>query len=402
MRFVALDSLRGICAVLVCLFHLPLAYALAGSAFIQHSYLFVDFFFVLSGFVICHAYGDRLTTSSLPVFILRRLGRLWPLHLFVLVVLVVMQLGVWGLHHYGLSAGHAPFEGRFAPVALIRDIFFLNSFGIGDAVTWNGPAWSISAEFWTYLVFAALVIHLRGRLLAAALALAGGALLVLYTASPTFMDATYNFGFLRCVAGFCTGVVTHRIWMRHLAAAKAGPWTHRMGWLAAAAAVLFVIFCGETVWSLLAPVVFAFVVLAFAHGQSQDGGALSRLLALPAFQAAGRWSYSIYMVHATIIFVALNAARLLAAMGIAPVMADRPGDAMMDFSALGGPLANELAVLAYLAVVLATAALTYRYIECPARDRVNRLAAQWRQGPSSQPSRSAASASMSGRPISSL
>ena len=59
-RFQVLDSWRGICALLVALFHFPTASAISQSAFIGSSYLFVDFFFVLSGFVIALNYGDRL------------------------------------------------------------------------------------------------------------------------------------------------------------------------------------------------------------------------------------------------------------------------------------------------------------------------------------------------------
>ena len=54
-RFEALDSLRGVCAVLVVMFHMPVASHWRTWDFIQHAYLFVDYFFVLSGFVIAHA-----------------------------------------------------------------------------------------------------------------------------------------------------------------------------------------------------------------------------------------------------------------------------------------------------------------------------------------------------------
>ena len=61
--------------------------------FIRHSYLFVDFFFVLSGFVIAHAYGDRLK-SPLEVwqFIVRRFGRVWPLHIAVLAAFIAVAV----------------------------------------------------------------------------------------------------------------------------------------------------------------------------------------------------------------------------------------------------------------------------------------------------------------------
>src|SRR5690348_368784 len=90
-RFVALDSWRGICAVLVVLFHFTsvLPSALDGSMFIRNSYLFVDFFFVLSGFVLCHGYRGRIAgTHDAWRFALRRFARVWPLHAVVLACFV--------------------------------------------------------------------------------------------------------------------------------------------------------------------------------------------------------------------------------------------------------------------------------------------------------------------------
>ena len=65
-RFVALDSLRGICALMVAIYHFSTNSLLANIPFIENGYLFVDFFFVLSGFVIASSYGERLR-SGFPI-----------------------------------------------------------------------------------------------------------------------------------------------------------------------------------------------------------------------------------------------------------------------------------------------------------------------------------------------
>ena len=91
-RFETLDSWRGICALLVALFHFPAAGWLEKNGFINGSFLFVDFFFVLSGFVIAHAYADRLKDGvSLKRFMVTRFGRLFPLHAFMLAAFVVFE-----------------------------------------------------------------------------------------------------------------------------------------------------------------------------------------------------------------------------------------------------------------------------------------------------------------------
>jgi peptidoglycan/LPS O-acetylase OafA/YrhL len=85
MRFVALDSWRGVCAILAAIHNLNFGPWLPQVAFVANSSLFVDFFFALnlSGFVISHAYMDRLSCASDVIrFMLRRIGRLpYWLHL---------------------------------------------------------------------------------------------------------------------------------------------------------------------------------------------------------------------------------------------------------------------------------------------------------------------------------
>jgi peptidoglycan/LPS O-acetylase OafA/YrhL len=77
MRFEALDGWRGLCALAVALIHLEFAGQFYDVSFVRNSYLFVDFFFVLSGFVITHSTWGRINTSeSLFGFVLKRFARL--------------------------------------------------------------------------------------------------------------------------------------------------------------------------------------------------------------------------------------------------------------------------------------------------------------------------------------
>ena len=111
-RFENLDAIRGICALFVALFHFPANGLLASNALVRNAYLFVDYFFVLSGFVIAFSYGDRLCAGeiSLGRFIGLRLGRIYPLHLAVLAVFVLLQLLLLVPGLAGLS-DRAPFTG---------------------------------------------------------------------------------------------------------------------------------------------------------------------------------------------------------------------------------------------------------------------------------------------------
>src|SRR5438552_16908910 len=80
-RFLVLDSWRGIAACLVALFHLDAYCHLYGVPFLRNSWLLVDFFFVLSCFVIAANYQQRLCDGfGVGRFLFLRLGRLYPLH----------------------------------------------------------------------------------------------------------------------------------------------------------------------------------------------------------------------------------------------------------------------------------------------------------------------------------
>src|SRR5258706_11602066 len=93
VRFVVLDSWRGLAACLVALFHLDAYSHLYGVPFLRNSWLFVDFFFVLSGFVIAANYQQRLLDGfGVGRFLLLRLGRLYPLHLAMLAAAVAVKL----------------------------------------------------------------------------------------------------------------------------------------------------------------------------------------------------------------------------------------------------------------------------------------------------------------------
>jgi len=97
-RFVALDSLRGLAALLVVLHHINGAGYLLSLPLFRYGSLAVDFFFVLSGFVIAANYGERLTQGfSIGRFMALRLGRVYPLHLVVLAIFVSLELLQWRL-----------------------------------------------------------------------------------------------------------------------------------------------------------------------------------------------------------------------------------------------------------------------------------------------------------------
>jgi peptidoglycan/LPS O-acetylase OafA/YrhL len=88
----SLESLRGVAALLVALYHVSWLNPTRYQGLVLNSYLMVDLFFVLSGFVMCHGYGHRIRNrAELGDFLVLRIGRLYPLHVAMLLVFLVRE-----------------------------------------------------------------------------------------------------------------------------------------------------------------------------------------------------------------------------------------------------------------------------------------------------------------------
>ena len=296
-RFEALDAWRGICAILIVVFHFisMLPNSLSGMAFVRNAYLFVDFFFVLSGFVLCHSYrGQMRNAADLWRFAVKRFGRVWPLHAAVLLAFVAAVLYINAHphpHELALTWDATDYSAR----ALLPQLFLANAMDM-QGNSWNGPAWSIGAEFYTYLLFALLLMFAARRLIVASAVLVITALAFILWKAPDLMNTTWDYGLVRCLAGFFAGVIAYHVYER-----RRQQRLLRMTMREAATVMLvvgFVVWAGEGPdsvgkLSLAAPLVFGIAVVVFA----EEGGLLSVLLRLPPLQALGRYSYSIYMVH---------------------------------------------------------------------------------------------------------
>lgn len=131
------------------------------------------------------------------------------------------------------GGGRTPFTGENSLGNLVLNLLLLQGTGIAGQLTWNGPSWSISSEFFAYLFFAGIVLAAgrRGWLALCAMVVAGP--LILAAFSPTRMDTTYHLGLVRCLYGFSAGallawflhdtLVGERRWPQAARTASAGP-----------------------------------------------------------------------------------------------------------------------------------------------------------------------------------
>lgn len=333
-RFLALDSWRGLCALLVALFHFPILGEIRSIGLVSHAYLFVDFFFVLSGFVIGRRYEQTMPAEGLG-FLIRRIGRIWPLHIAILAGFVAISIVQSDLGS----------DERHSVMAIFTNLAMVHGLGMHTDLTWNGPSWSISVEFLLYLMFAALSLSPHRTVIYVGLIC--GSLLILTQWAPSGMASTYDFGLFRGLAGFFTGVLLARGQVRSY-----GP---RAEPVMVGVILLFVM--ADTM-QFLSPLVFGAAVCVFAG----SSGPVSRMLCTRPMLLLGQWSYSVYMVHAAVIAVIFMAAK--------PLGLTRTGP-----HTLISNVPTELAVAAgYLVVVITVSALTYTLIEVPSRNWFNKLA----------------------------
>ena len=178
-----LDGLRGVAALLVVWYHVFEGYAFAGGTLIEsinHGYLAVDFFFILSGFVIGYAYDDRWGRSlTMKNFFKRRLIRLHPMVIMGAVLGVVtfcIQGSVqWDGTHVATS---------MTMLALLCAMFFIPAYpgagyevrGNGEMFPLNGPSWSLFFEYIGNLLYALFIHRLSNKMLTVFVVLLGAAL----------------------------------------------------------------------------------------------------------------------------------------------------------------------------------------------------------------------------------
>ena len=374
VRFSALDGWRGICALLVAAAHVGGSIAWAGGStppFFDGS-PFVDYFFVLSGFVIGYTYDDRIDDlRSTAVFMLRRFGRLWPLHAAMLALYILFQLvALFVERHWGNFAAYPAFTGDKSLGSIATNLLLIQSLGVDRQFTWNSPSWSVSVEFWTYLVFAGLLLTAGTRRAAAALVLlaVGVAGVVL---SGEYMVASTRFGFFRCLYGFFLGYLVFRFTLiPQTRLAATGLTATLVEAVAVGSIVIYVAFLRQSPWSLTGPPLFGLCVYVFSLQQ----GAISRRLSAPPFRQLGTWSYSIYMIHMLMLTLLMAALRILQRVFHLPLRSTRMN--VVTVFDLGSVLANDVTVIAFLLAVVFAASLSFRFIEDPCRRYFNAAASR--------------------------
>ena len=334
-----LDALRIVAAAAVVVLHY-MEYAkdnaVAHFVFthVQHFNLFVDLFFVISGFVIAKQYLERVGgPDDIKRFFWRRMARIYPLHLltlaFYLAIAAVLQLG--------LARGENP--ARYPLSDLPAQLLMLHAL-IGERLTFNFPSWSLSAEMFCYLLFpflAAGAARWRSSVpIIVVIAVLANSAVSTFTDAGAWTEWINRGGMFRALPSFALGITLYIFRAKlDLAPAIRLPFTLLLS--------AFLVFGGLLPQALMLAIVYAIVLLAARADATGQETFLSR-------NRVDRWSdltYSVYMLHIPVATVVLT----IGGRFVAPFVPD-----------------SRLALIPLAIAVLAIASsASYRYVETPIR-----------------------------------
>lgn len=216
-----LDGLRGVAAIMVVCFHIFEAYATSHlDQNINHGYLAVDFFFILSGFVIGYAYDDRWKTMKIKDFIKRRVIRLQPMVVMGAIIGAIMfyfqGCPVWDVSKVTILA---LFIATFINALLIPATPGTEIRGLGEMYPLNGPSWSLFFEYIGNILYALFIHRFSTKVLAWFVFLAGCGLSAFAIWGPygdicagfTMTGIEFMAGSLRLLFSFSAGLLLFRL-----------------------------------------------------------------------------------------------------------------------------------------------------------------------------------------------
>jgi peptidoglycan/LPS O-acetylase OafA/YrhL len=346
-NFQMLTALRGVFAWWVTLYHVR--HWLVGTpaqgleSLLSVGYLGVDFFFVLSGFVIHHRYAQYFVDNQADGyrrFIKLRIARIYPLHLFMSVVYLVNPLAL-----ILLSSTNDPDLSRYSPGYFLLSLLLVQNWGWTDELKWNAPSWSISTEFFAYLVYPYVSIVLARRSARAILLLFGiGAIVLLLPllaqawGVSSLGEEVPRFGLVRCLSEFLLGNLVAALFARQTVVFER--WSLALLFSAIAVSVL-VMFAGPPDYAFV-PLLVCLLIAGVA------GLERKKPLEVPkALVHIGEISYATYLCH---YFV----------------------KDWFGFLDLPERLGGMEAMIAYCMVVVILSDLLYRFVEIPGQNGIKR------------------------------
>jgi peptidoglycan/LPS O-acetylase OafA/YrhL len=320
-----LTPLRGIAALLTVIYHVDLMIG-GGDMLIKYShsmvlsrmYLMVDFFFILSGFIMCHVYGEMFAVSvkyeAFKKFTIARFARVYPLHFVMLFYTIIL----WYVSAQAGIPKQPILQTANNGFSIITNLLLVQSMNLHNWFSWVHASWSISVEWWAYMLFPFLVAPFSrlssvGKITISALCIIGYLAIMFYLiplvkispaitaifggkGGPTAGDSlnvSFQFGYVRCLCGFILGMMVYQGYKRD--------WGKNL--LGNGYTIIALALCSFACMHFTLPDVFAvsffpFILLSGAYGSKR----INKVFGTKALQKLGDLSFTIYLVHQPLIY----------------------------------------------------------------------------------------------------
>lgn len=379
-----LTPMRGIAALLTVIYHVDLMIGNGGDMLVKQSqsmvlsrmYLMVDFFFILSGFIMFYVYGkmfaSNVNKASFKKFTVARFARVYPLHFFTFCYCIVLffisgRIGIPKIPV--LQIENTSFS-------MLTNTLLLHSMNFHNWFSWNHASWSISVEWWAYMLFPFLVapisnMHSSKKIIIAMLCFIGYLAItfliipivtvpkeipfVKANPSQLTINVAYQYGYIRCLCGFILGMMVYQ--------AYSAKWLSKFlanGYILLVLTLLSFISMHFNLPDFVTIIPFPFILLSGAYGSV----GIDNFFANKFLQRLGDWSFSIYLVHQPLLFTIGSVMSYLNSLDAnKPVTGPPPKPEM---------LTGWLICIAFIVLTLLISFITYKYIEVPARNRLNR------------------------------
>tara|TARA_Y100000780_G_scaffold232581_1_gene267383 strand:- start:77764 stop:78891 length:1128 start_codon:yes stop_codon:yes gene_type:complete len=344
----SLDGLRGVAALSIVFLHYSSylfsdigSFVESFTPMLNRTYLFVDMFFILSGFVLSLRYSETFNTTvmSRPYFsfMSKRFFRVYPLHLATLMFLFILHR--WLLPFYP-DIPPDEFQVRRGNFSLFSNVLLIHSSGIGDrgcfdCTSWNYPSWSISVEWLSYFSIPSLIFILTRLKRLVPVLLLGLMIGLLFIESKVgHLDVASTPGWYRCLVGMIIGVCLNIYAYKRFAISR----TIVILW-----AILMLLGFHYLKNDTLLVVGISIYLLLVVNCSKQG------ILSSSYFQWLGKRSFSIYLMHV-------------------PVQDLTSFFIRLQFNVSPQNLSAFVQVLGFMAAVCATLFLSnfsYRWIELP-------------------------------------
>ncbi|MFS2318768.1 acyltransferase family protein [Maricaulis sp. D1M11] len=294
-RYHQLDTLRFFFALAVVFHHISV------FSWMSSLGLAVDFFFILSGFVLTPfilktkiGYGD---------FVWRRIARMYPLHFVTLIAILLVYLltGNGGIRPYP--------DGEL--LTFTAHLFLLQNMGFNDHLSWNWPSWSISVEFWLNILLLYFLVSRRMIITSITITIASFAILYATKGGLSWLHTQqiWDFvpsGLIRCAGGLALGYLCYEIFLGFEENRTRNPSRKITVFILSSIAEISLI--ALAFWAVayfqraeqfIAIPVLMVLVIVFSFGN----GLLSQLLSIRILAYLGNLSYAVYLIHGPLIIL---------------------------------------------------------------------------------------------------